>query len=113
MFDRQMIWVTRGPVAGQFMEADAEDAAQAEADGWAQRTVDTEGRARDHMQMHPAERGSHEAAEAWLARQPGYANRELRPGPAPSPAPPAAVTEEAEVEVDPKKAKPAPPKPKK
>lgn len=111
MFTHQMIWVTRGPTAGQFMEATEADAEQAEQDGWAQRTVDSEGRARSHMEMRPAERGSHEAAEAWLARQPGYANRELRASPAPAPAPPkqAAKDDDDEAEAKPKQ-QPAPKK---
>jgi hypothetical protein len=113
MFARQMIWVTRGPGAGQFMEADADDAEQAEADGWAQRTVDGEGRMRSHMEMLPAERGSHEKAEAWLARQPGYANRELRAAPAPAPAPPKAAKDDDDDQQPDPKAKPAAVAPKK
>lgn len=99
MVGREMIWVTRGPVAGRFMEADADEAEQAEADGWAQRTMN-----RDHMDMVKAEPGPHEKAEEWLARQPGYTNRELRPAPAPAPAPPKAKIDDEAAK------KPSPPK---
>lgn len=105
---REMLWVTRGPIAGTFVEADSEDIDLAEAEGWGQRTV-----GRDHMQMHNPDKSPHEKAEAWLARQPGYANRELRPAPAPSPAPPAQTDKDDDEVEDKAPAKPKATTPKK
>lgn len=79
---KTLIWVTEGPKAGEFLEVDAADADQAEAEGWAQKT---EGR--DGSQMRQASpRGPHKKAEAYLNREAGgYENRELRANPAPAP----------------------------
>jgi hypothetical protein len=81
---RQLIWVTHGPKAGDFMEVDDADADEAEAEGWGQRTA-----GRDGMEMRKAVKGRHRAAESYLDRRSsGYENRELRAAPAPSPAKP-------------------------
>jgi len=69
-----VIWVSRGPRAGEFIQVPEEDALIAEAEGWGQRT---EGR--DGMEMRKAEVGPHEAAQAYLDRGTlGYPTRELR-----------------------------------
>lgn len=104
---RTMLWVTRGPQAGQFIEVNHEEAAQAEADGWGQQT---EGR--DHTAMQAAQVGRHDKAEAFLSnRMGGYDNRELRAAPAPAPKPAEPVSEDPS-DAKPKKA-PAPPTKKK
>jgi len=77
---RQLIWVTDGPCAGDFMEVDDADADEAEAEGWGQKTL-----GRDGMEMRKAGKRRHQAAEAYLDRRAGYENRELRSAPAPAP----------------------------
>ena len=82
----QMVWVTRGPEAGSFLQMTDADAIQAEKDGWAERTA-----GRDAYSFSPAMRIPHEKAEAWRDRRAGYFNRELRPAteqPPPAPATP-------------------------
>lgn len=78
---QQLIWVTNGPKAGQFLQVDDADADDAEAEGWGQKTA-----RRDGTAMRRAVKGRHEAAEAYLDRRAGYTNRKLEAGPPPPPA---------------------------
>jgi hypothetical protein len=71
-----ILWVTRGPRAGEFIQVPYEDAVIAESEGWGQIT---EGR--DGVDMRKAEPGPHKAAQAYLDRkEKGYPTREFRAG---------------------------------
>lgn len=80
-----LIWVIEGPAAGQFLEASEEEAEQAEKEGWAEKAQGRDGYAFSYAKAP----GPHAKAEAFLAKRPGYATRELRPetNPAPEPEP--------------------------
>jgi hypothetical protein len=72
-----LIWILKGPAAGQFMEVSEEDAERAEGEGWAEKA-----QGRDGNGFTAADApGKHAKAEAFLAARHGYATRELRPEP--------------------------------
>lgn len=93
----ELAWVYRGPLAtgSDFVWMDADDLAQAERDGWAQRVVGTGEGMFPSSALNPIEPGPHPAAEAYAARrqrgESGYPTRELVAGSPPAPKPPAKI----------------------
>lgn len=72
------IWVIRGEKAGQLLYVTAEEAAQAEREGWGE---GIKGKV-PHNFSRPT-RTPDENADAFFAKRSGYATRELRPADAP------------------------------
>lgn len=74
-----LVFVTRGPQAGVFLEMTDADAAAAEAEGWGENAI-----GRDAYSFSAPLKGPHEKAQAWLDKQAPsgrYMDRALRPAP--------------------------------
>lgn len=85
-----LVFVTRGPQAGTFLEMTYAEASTAEAEGWGQ-----DARRKGAYDFDTPVIGPNPKAEAFLDRRAGYADREMRPAKAEK-APPARAAAEDE-----------------